>query len=60
MTFSWHEHSCFDVLGFTRRAIGSAFEGETKEEDGQVWADVEIEGIDSEVIASTEFHLELR
>ncbi|PIL27606.1 hypothetical protein GSI_10758 [Ganoderma sinense ZZ0214-1] len=34
--------------GFTRRAIGSAFEGETKEEDGQVWADVEIEGIDSE------------
>lgn len=39
------------MLGFTRRAIGSAFEGETKEEDGQVWADVEIEGIDSEVIS---------
>ncbi len=35
--------------GFTRRAIGCAYEGETKEEDGQVWADVEIEGIDSQV-----------
>ena len=37
--------------GFTRRAIGATFEGQTKEEDGQVWADVEIEGIDSEVIS---------
>ncbi|KAI1798121.1 FAD binding domain-containing protein [Ganoderma leucocontextum] len=34
--------------GFTRRAVGIAYEGETKEEDGQVWADVELEGIDSE------------
>ena len=35
--------------GFTRRAIGATFEGQTKEEDGQVWADVEVEGIGSDV-----------
>ncbi|RPD65609.1 hypothetical protein L226DRAFT_530852 [Lentinus tigrinus ALCF2SS1-7] len=31
--------------GSTRRAIGATFEGETKETDGQVWADVEAEGV---------------
>ena len=46
-----------ELTGFTRRAIGSAFEGETKEEDGQVWADVEIEGIDSEVGICTRIQL---
>ena len=36
-------------VGFTRRAIGASYEGQTKEEDGQVWADAEVEGIDSDV-----------
>ncbi|TFK91537.1 hypothetical protein K466DRAFT_541543 [Polyporus arcularius HHB13444] len=31
--------------GFTRKAIGATFEGETKDGDGQAWADVEAEGI---------------
>ena len=31
--------------GFTRKAIGATFEGETKESDGIVFADVEAEGI---------------
>ena len=35
--------------GFTRRAIGATYEGQTREEDGQVWADVEAEGIGSDV-----------
>ena len=35
--------------GFTRRAIGATFEGQTKDADGQAWADVEVEGISSEV-----------
>ncbi|TBU59346.1 FAD binding domain-containing protein [Dichomitus squalens] len=34
--------------GFTRRAIGATYEGQTKEEDGQVWADAEVEGVDSD------------
>ncbi|KAI0752573.1 FAD binding domain-containing protein [Daedaleopsis nitida] len=34
--------------GFTRRAIGLTFEGQTKEDDGQAWTDAEIEGIPSE------------
>ncbi|RDX54609.1 monooxygenase [Lentinus brumalis] len=34
--------------GFTRKAIGAKFEGETKEADGQTWADIEVEGISSD------------
>ncbi|KAI0746878.1 FAD binding domain-containing protein [Daedaleopsis nitida] len=34
--------------GFTRRAIGLKFEGQTKEDDGHVWTDAEIEGLSSE------------
>ena len=45
-------------VGFTRRAIGATFAGQTKDDDGQAWADVEIEGIDSEVSA-TLCHLEI-
>ena len=33
----------------TRKAMGATFEGQTKEEDGQVWADVVVEGLDHEV-----------
>ena len=29
--------------------MGATFEGQTKEEDGQVWADVVVEGLDHEV-----------
>nr|VWP02068.1 Flavohemoprotein (EC [Ganoderma boninense] len=32
--------------GTTRKAIGATFEGQTKEEDGQVWADTVVEGLD--------------
>ena len=35
--------------GWTRKAIGATFEGQTKDTDGQVWADVVVEGISSEV-----------
>ena len=35
--------------GFTREAIGATFEGETKTPDGQTWADVEADGLSSEV-----------
>ncbi|RDX54604.1 hypothetical protein OH76DRAFT_1397960 [Lentinus brumalis] len=35
--------------GFTRKAIGATFEGETKDGDGQAWADVEAEGISSDI-----------
>ncbi|KAI0711174.1 FAD binding domain-containing protein [Cerioporus squamosus] len=31
--------------GFTRKAIGATFEGETKEADGQAWSDVVVEGV---------------
>ncbi|KAI8990583.1 FAD binding domain-containing protein [Trametes punicea] len=31
--------------GVTRKLIGAKFEGVTKEADGQVWADVEVEGL---------------
>ncbi|KAI0711180.1 FAD binding domain-containing protein [Cerioporus squamosus] len=34
--------------GFTRKAIGAMFEGQTKEDDGQAWADVEAEGVSSD------------
>ncbi|KAI0765037.1 FAD binding domain-containing protein [Fomes fomentarius] len=34
--------------GFTRRAIGATFEGQTKETDGQVWAEAEVDGIGSD------------
>ncbi|KAI0742772.1 FAD binding domain-containing protein [Daedaleopsis nitida] len=34
--------------GFTRKAIGATFEGQTKDDDGQVWADTEIDGLSSE------------
>ena len=37
------------MLGFTRKAIGATFEGQTKEEDGTVFADVEVEGLSSDV-----------
>ena len=37
------------MLGFTRKAIGATFEGQTKEEDGSVFADVEVEGLSSDV-----------
>ncbi|KAM5533901.1 hypothetical protein V8D89_012441 [Ganoderma adspersum] len=32
--------------GITRKAMGATFEGQTKNEDGQVWADAVIEGLD--------------
>ena len=36
-------------LGVTRKLIGATFEGETKEADGSVYADVVIEGLSTEV-----------
>ena len=38
-----------NLLGVTRKLIGATFEGETKEADGSVYADVVIEGLSSEV-----------
>ncbi|TFK90333.1 hypothetical protein K466DRAFT_543631 [Polyporus arcularius HHB13444] len=35
--------------GFTRKAIGATFEGQTKDGDGQAWTDVEAEGISSDL-----------
>ena len=37
------------LLGVTRKLIGATFEGETKEADGSVYADVVIEGLSTEV-----------
>ncbi|PIL26347.1 hypothetical protein GSI_12103 [Ganoderma sinense ZZ0214-1] len=37
----------FMSMRITRKAIGATFEGQTKDEDGQVWADCVIEGLDS-------------
>ncbi|KAI0674231.1 FAD binding domain-containing protein [Trametes maxima] len=34
--------------GATRRLIGAAFDGQTKDLDGQVWADVDVEGLSSQ------------
>ncbi|KAI0674217.1 FAD binding domain-containing protein [Trametes maxima] len=34
--------------GVTRKQIGATFEGQTKDLDGQVWADVEVEGLSSD------------
>ena len=39
------------MAGFCRHMIGATFEGENKDEDGGVWVDAEIEGIDSDVSA---------
>ena len=41
-------HSC-NGLGPTRKLLGLTFEGETRDADGQVWGDVEIEGLPREV-----------
>ena len=38
-----------NLLGVTRKLIGATFEGETKEADGSVYADVVIEGLSTEV-----------
>ncbi|RPD78983.1 hypothetical protein L226DRAFT_501441 [Lentinus tigrinus ALCF2SS1-7] len=35
--------------GFTRKVIGATFEGQTKDADGSVFADVEAEGLSSDV-----------
>ena len=40
-----------NLLGVTRKLIGATFEGETKEADGSVYADVVIEGLSTEVRA---------
>ncbi|KAI0711179.1 FAD binding domain-containing protein [Cerioporus squamosus] len=40
---------CDGARGFTRKAIGATFEGQTKDGDGQAWADVEAEGVSSDV-----------
>ena len=37
------------LSGITRKIIGATFEGETKDADGSVYADVVIEGLSSEV-----------
>ncbi|CDO77546.1 hypothetical protein BN946_scf184912.g45 [Trametes cinnabarina] len=34
--------------GVTRKLMGATFEGQTREEDGHVWADVELEGLSPE------------
>lgn len=38
-----------ETAGFTRKAMGATFEGQTKDTDGQVWAEAEVEGVSSEV-----------
>ncbi|CDO69064.1 hypothetical protein BN946_scf184992.g13 [Trametes cinnabarina] len=38
--------------GITRKLMGATFQGQTKDEDGQVWADVELEGLTSEASSS--------
>ncbi|KAJ6625003.1 FAD binding domain-containing protein [Mycena sp. CBHHK59/15] len=38
--------------GPTRKLLGLTFEGETKDTDGMVWGDVEIEGLGSDVVTS--------
>ena len=37
------------LSGITKKIIGATFEGETKDADGSVYADVVIEGLSSEV-----------
>ena len=37
------------LLGITKNLIGAIFEGQTKDADGAVYADVVIEGLSSEV-----------
>ena len=37
------------MIGFTRKTIGATFEGQTKEGDGTVFADVEAEGVPHDV-----------
>ncbi len=44
-----HSIESDNIAGFTRRAIGATFEGQTKETDGQVWAEAEVDGIGSDV-----------
>ena len=40
----------YPCTGFTRKAIGATFEGQTKEEDGTVFADVEVEGLGHNIV----------
>ena len=37
------------LLGATRKLLGLTFEGETRDTDGMVWGDVEIQGLPSDV-----------
>ena len=38
-----------DTAGKTRKLIGAKFEGQTKDSDGQVYADIEIERLSIDV-----------
>lgn len=45
-------HSYLDPgchAGITRKQIGATFEGQTKDLDGHVWADVYVDGLSTEV-----------
>lgn len=40
---------CDGARGASRKLLGLSFEGETKDADGQVWGDVEVEGLSNDV-----------
>ena len=40
------------LAGVTRKLIGATFAGQTKEADGQVWADLDLEGLSDDVSIS--------
>ena len=44
-----HSHSKFMPLGVSRKLLGMSFQGETRDTDGMVWGDVEIEGLTTDV-----------
>lgn len=48
----WAYHLYFNLgchAGVTRKQIGATFEGQTKDLDGHVWADVYVDGLSTEV-----------
>jgi len=51
MNHHWiiHSHSRFMLLGASRKLLGMTFQGETRDTDGMVWGDVEIEGLTTDV-----------
>lgn len=43
---------CDGARGVSRKLLGLSFEGETKYAEGQVWGDVEIDGLTNDVSAA--------